>query len=141
MSAFNSPTANTGEWFFVHSTKAEESNRLLMAITAKMSDGSPYASKHEIFSKSMGIFLMNFDDTLNEVHFYHSPQIVGGSLQHPDKILAVLYGFHCEAAPITINQASIKDITFKCPTWVAFQGVVGNAAVLKTLTATASQTS
>ncbi len=44
------PTANTWEKYFLSSTKAAASDKLIEQITLKLSDGTTYPEAHKIFS-------------------------------------------------------------------------------------------
>ena len=107
--ALANPNANTWEKFFLKNVEAETSNKLIVAIREKMLDTTSYVEKHDIFSKSAGIMYMIHDVHLNEIHVYHSPQVVGGSLQNPTQVLAALNGFGCEAIPIVMLIIAIVD--------------------------------
>jgi hypothetical protein len=130
------PNANTWEKFFLKNVEAEASNKLIIAIREKILDTTTYVEKHDIFSKSPGIMYMTYDVTLDEIHVHHSPQVVGGSLQNPVQTLAALDGFGCEAIPIIFAIPSLKDVSYTCPDWTAFQTVEGNAATFRALPAT-----
>mmetsp|Transcript_27186 Transcript_27186/g.38962 ORF Transcript_27186/g.38962 Transcript_27186/m.38962 type:complete len:113 (-) Transcript_27186:3693-4031(-) len=110
--ALMNPTANTWEKFFLKHVEAEQSDKLIIVIREKMLDTTTYVEKHDIFSKSPGIMYMTYDVTLDEIHVYHSPQVVGGSLHTPLQTLAALDGFGCEAIPIIFAIPSLKDVSY-----------------------------
>jgi hypothetical protein len=128
-------TANTWEKYFLASAKATESDKLIESITRKLSDGTTYPEAHKIFSMEKSIFLMNFDKDVNEIHIYHSLDVLGGSLSNPKIFMVALNGFSTAGLPIVIGEDKVKGVSFNAPTWDAFMTVAGNAEAFKDLPA------
>ena len=132
-------TANTWEKYFLTSAKAAESDKLIESITMKLSDGTTYPDAHKIFSQEEdSIFLMNYDKDLNEIHMYHSPVVLGGSLRNPASFMVALNGFGTAGLPIVIGEGKVKGVSFTAPTWDTFMTAAGNAAAFENLPASAA---
>ena len=132
-------TANTWEKYFLTSARAVESDKLIESITAKLSDGTTYPEAHKIFSQEEdSIFLMNYDKDVDEIHMYHSPVVLGGSLRNPASFMVALNGFGTASLPIVIGETKVKGVSFNAPTWDSFMTAAGNAAAFKDLPASAA---
>ena len=117
---------NTWEKFFRKNKAAQASNFFITSIIGKVSDGSPYKTAHETYAKEPGVFLMNYCPVPDEIHLYHTLDVLGGSIQQPKTFLVALHGLDCEAFPIVISESSIQGVNVKTPNWDDFKEVAGN---------------
>jgi hypothetical protein len=85
-------TFNTWEKLFRKNKAAQASNHFITSIIGKVSDGSPYKTAHETYAKEPGVFLMNYCPASEEIHLYHTLDVLGGSIQQPRTFLVALHG-------------------------------------------------
>lgn len=83
---------------------------------AKLSDRMTYPEACKIFfQEEDSIFLMNYDKDVDEIHMYHSPEALGGSLLNPASFMVALNGFGTASLPIIIGDTKVKGGILQCP--------------------------
>ena len=128
-------TFNTWEQFFYKTRAAQASNLFIKSIIGKIEDGSPYKIAHETFAKEPGVFLMNYCQTSDEIHIYHTLDVIRGSIQQPKVLLVTLHGLDYEPFPIVLLESFIQGLNIKTPKWEDFKGAAGNEKAFIALTA------